>query len=180
MTIRKISHEQIKANKPSVPEVQTKPRHDFYILCDNIRSLHNVGAIFRTADGCFAKKIFLCGMTGFPPRKEIAKTALGACEVVPWEYHKNAADVVRDLKSNGVQIAALELTHDSQKYTGVTYQFPVCLVVGNEIEGVSDEVLKECDLAIDLPMYGRANSLNVATACGIAVYEILRQYEGAN
>jgi len=176
--IRKISHTQIKANKPSFDEIKRKPRNDFYILCDNIRSLHNVGAMFRTADGCFVKKIFLCGMTGFPPRKGIAKTALGASEVVPWEYHRNSVDIIKKLKKEKVQIIALELTHDSRKYTGITYQFPTCLVVGNEIEGVSDEVLAECDLAIDIPMYGRANSLNVATACGIAVYEMLRQYEG--
>ncbi len=116
-------------------------------------------------------------MTGFPPRKEISKTALGACDVVPWEYHKKSTDTIKKLKSEGVQIVALELTNESQRYTNIKYESPVCLVLGNEIDGVSDEALELCDAAVDIQMLGRANSLNVATACGIAVYEILRQYE---
>lgn len=176
--IEKISHQQITQNKPSIAEVNKLDRHPIYLLCDDVRSLHNVGALFRTCDGVLVEKIFLCGMTGFPPRKEIQKTALGACDVVPWEYHENPLEVIKELKNQNVQIVGLELTHQSVDYTteGI-YHFPTCLVLGNEIEGINDQVLKLCDLAIEIPMFGRANSLNVATACGIAIYEILRQYK---
>jgi tRNA G18 (ribose-2'-O)-methylase SpoU len=175
--IKKIPHTEIQATKPSIENVKKANRHKIALLCENIRSLHNVGAIFRTAEGALVEKIYLCGITGIPPRKEIEKTALGACDIVPWEYKENAADLARELKSKGYNLVALELTYQSVPYYEFECEFPVCLVVGNEVDGISDELLAECDNAIDIPMRGRANSLNVATACGIAVYELLRQYE---
>ncbi len=147
-----------------------------YVVLDNIRSLHNVGAIFRTADGILAGKLFLCGITGHPPRKEIEKAALGAIDVVPWEYSPSTKETLLKLKETGVKICALELTGDSIDFKKAEYSFPMALVIGNEVFGISDNVMHLVDMAISIPMLGRANSLNVSTAFGVAGYEILAQY----
>ncbi len=173
--MKKLSHEEIKSSKLSDADVAKKPRNEIYLLLDNIRSLHNVGAVFRTADAVLVKKIFLCGITGSPPRKEISKTALGAEELVPWEYADDAIEVIAELKKKGVQIVAVELAHGSINYVEAKYDFPVCFVLGHEVEGVSDEIMEEVDVAISLPMLGKANSLNVATCCGIILYDALNK-----
>lgn len=180
MKFRKLSADEILNTKKSPQEIRKMKRTPIYVILDNIRSLYNVGAIFRTSDGVMAEKIYLCGMTGMPPRKEIDKTSLGACEIVPWEYRKNAVDVIKELKEKGVQIVTLELTDPPNNYTDAEFNFPVALVIGHEIEGVKDEVMKLADISISIPMLGRANSLNVATAYGIAVYQILHKYQQAN
>ncbi len=143
----------------------------------NIRSIYNVGAMFRTCDALLAEKMFLCGITGHPPRKDIDKVALGAVETVPWEYEPSVVETLVKLKANGVKICALELTKQSLHYRKADYQFPMALVVGNEVTGISEEAIPYVDFAIDIPMLGRANSLNVATAFGIAAYEILFRFE---
>ena len=176
MKHRKLTPEEILATKKSPAEIRKMKRTPIYIILDNIRSLYNVGAIFRTADGVMAEKIYLCGMTGIPPRREIEKTSLGACEVVPWEYRKKAVDVVRELKEQRVEIVTLELTDPPNNYSDTEFTFPTALVIGHEIEGVSDEVMELSDKSISIPMLGRANSLNVATAFGIAVYQMLNKY----
>ena len=173
-----MSHEEIKESKPSIEETQKKERSNFYLLLDNIRSLYNVGAIFRTSDAVLVKKVFLTGITGSPPRKEITKTALGAEELVPWEYHEEAVEVIKKLKADGVKIVAVELAHEAKHYLEADYDFPVCFVLGHEVEGISDEVMELVDLSIYLPMLGRANSLNVATCYGIIVYDALNKLNG--
>ncbi|MFC1599618.1 RNA methyltransferase [Patescibacteria group bacterium] len=177
MKQRKLTPEEILRTKRSIKDIKKQPRMPIYVVLDNIRSLYNVGAIFRTSDGVMAEKIYLCGMTGMPPRREITKTSLGACETVPWEYRKNAVDVVKELKKQGVQIVTLELTDPPTHYADADFDYPVCLVIGHEIEGVSEEVMELSDKAISIPMLGRANSLNVATAYGIAVYQLLNKYQ---
>ncbi len=173
--MKKLKHEEILKIKPSIKEVGKKKRSQLFALLDNVRSLHNVGAIFRTSDAILLEKLYLCGITGYPPRKEISKTALGAEEVVPFEYSENAVDVIRELKGKGVKIAAVELAHGGKQYDEVDYDFPVCFVFGHEVEGISDEVMEYVDMAIEIPMLGRANSLNVATCYGIIMYEALKQ-----
>lgn len=111
------------------------------------------------------------------PRGEIDKAALGATDVVPWEYCRDCPSVLKKMKSENFLLTALELTHQSISYCKAHYSYPFCLVVGNEVTGISEESLKLCDMAIDIPMLGRANSLNVATAFGISLFEILRQYK---
>ncbi|MBA4336568.1 RNA methyltransferase [bacterium] len=177
MNQRKLSPEEILETKKSVDEIRALPRTPIVTVLDNIRSLYNVGAMFRTSDGFLAEKIYLCGMTGMPPRKEIEKTSLGACDTVPWEYRKDAATVVRELKEKGYQIVALELTDPPRHYAEAQFSFPAALIVGHEINGVSDEVMDLVDLSISIPMLGRANSLNVATAYGIAAYQMLYKYQ---
>lgn len=174
---RKLGHQEIQESKPSIKEVQKFKRMPLYLIFDNIRSLYNVGAMFRTADAVLAQKIYLCGITGYPPRKEIDKVALGAVEVVPWEYRSNAVEVVTELKKEGVTICALELTEPTEHFKKADYPFPLALIIGNEIEGVDEKLMSMIDMAVSIPMMGRANSLNVATALGVVAYEILFQYE---
>jgi tRNA G18 (ribose-2'-O)-methylase SpoU len=177
MKQRKLTPEEILRTKRSIKETKEQPRMPIYVVLDNIRSLYNVGAIFRTSDGVMAEKIYLCGMTGMPPRREITKTSLGACETVPWEYREKAATIVKELKEQGVQIVTLELTDPPNHYAKTEFDYPVALVIGHEINGVSDEVMKLSDKSISIPMLGLANSLNVATAYGIAVYQVLNKYQ---
>lgn len=169
--------EEILQSKKSVEEIRTLPRTPIVTVLDNIRSLYNVGAMFRTSDGAMIEKMYLCGMTGIPPRREISKTSLGACETVPWEYRSSAADIVSELKEKGYQIVALELTDPPVHYAEAPFSFPSALVVGHEINGVSEDVIKQADFSISLPMLGMANSLNVATAYGIATYQMLNRYQ---
>lgn len=145
-----------------------------YALVENVRSLYNVGAIFRTADGAGVSKIFLSGITGCPPHREIRKVALGAEENVTWEYVPNAVPFLKKLKEEGVQIVVLEATDSSVLYHEAEYRFPLCLVVGHEYNGVSPEAIELADLLIRIPMKGEKISLNVSVAFGIAVYEILK------
>lgn len=176
MKLVKITPQEILSQKPSVQEMRLRKRTPIYAVFDNIRSLYNVGAMFRTSDAALVSKVFLIGATGIPPRKEIDKSALGATDVVTWEYCPDGISAIKNLKKLGVQILALELTRQSIPYFAMEYKFPVAVVVGNEVGGISEEILELCDASIDIPMLGRANSLNVATAYGIAVFEILNQF----
>lgn len=147
----------------------------FYVVCPDIRSLYNVGAIFRTADALGVSKLFLCGYTGCPPRKEIYKVALGAERAVPWEHHEQAWRVVDRLKAQGVRIVALEKTSHSLSLLEFEPQYPLALVVGNEVDGVPQSVLGRADATVHLPMYGVKGSLNVAVAFGAAGYLLARK-----
>ena len=173
--MKKLSHEEIQNSKPSVEEVKTKPRTEVYLLLENIRSLHNVGAIFRTADAVLVKEVILCGITGQPPRKEISKTALGAEELVPWKYFDESEEAVEYLKAKDLEVVAVEIAKDAELYSEAKISKPVCFVLGHEVEGITDELMEHVDRAIYLPMLGRANSLNVATCCGIVLYDALRK-----
>jgi len=146
-----------------------------YTLVENVRSLYNVGAIFRSADGAGVAKIYLTGITGCPPHREIRKVALGAEDVVPWEYHESALQLIRRLKRTGVHIVALETAENSKPFDAVTYRFPLCLVIGHEFNGISEEVLHEADQTVHIPMRGKKISLNVSVAFGVAAYEIMKQ-----
>jgi len=173
--MKKLSHKEILKTKPSVSKVKKKKRNPIYVILDNVRSLYNVGAIFRTSDAVLVEKIYLCGITGCPPRKEISKTALGAEELVPWEYSESVVKVVKELKKKGVEIVAVEIAHKAEVYYKADYDFPVCFVLGHEVNGVADNVMKLVDRAVKIPMLGRANSLNVATAYGVIVYDALEK-----
>jgi len=153
-------------------------KKNIYLILDNLRSAHNVGAIFRTADATRVKKIFLCGITPTPSEEKqgnrrVKKASVGADKFVKWSYVKNIKAKIEKLKKQGVSIVALEQTPESINYCQAKYNFPLALVIGNEIEGVGESVLKLADQKIEIPMYGKKNSLNVATATGIALYKIL-------
>lgn len=173
--MRKLSHPELVARQKNR---QQEPLLPFSVLLNNIRSLYNVGSIFRTADGIGVEKIWACGITGFPPDSQISKTALGAEERVLWEYRKDACSVLRELKTQGYQIVLLEQLTESIPYQSYEPVAPVCLVVGNEIDGVSEELVSLCDKTVEIEMAGLKNSLNVAVAFGIAGYHICNRMRG--
>jgi len=146
------------------------------VLLDNVRSLYNVGAFFRTADAAGIARLFLCGITGRPPKRAIGKTALGAEETVPWEHSWETLPVLQGMRTRGVEIAAIETTVHAVDLFDWTPRFPVCVVFGHEVEGIRPEVAELCDTHVRIPMLGRKHSLNVATAGGVVIYELLRKY----
>jgi tRNA G18 (ribose-2'-O)-methylase SpoU len=146
---------------------------EIYLILHNIRSTFNVGSIFRTADAAGIKKICLCGYTPTPDNQKVAKTSLGAERYVPWEYHKQTWRLLRKLSADGIQIVALEQTKKSVDYRQFKPKFPIALMVGNEVKGLSKKILARADKIIAIPMYGNKESLNVAVATGIAVYKII-------
>jgi tRNA G18 (ribose-2'-O)-methylase SpoU len=141
-----------------------------------VRSLYNVGAFFRAADGVGLEKLFLSGITAHPPKKGITKTALGAEQVVAWEHDWDALRIAQDLRGQGYTIAAIETSLHSVDLFEWQPKFPVCVVFGNEVEGLRPELLAMADTYVRIPMLGHKTSLNVATAAGIVLYELLRKY----
>ncbi len=178
--MKKHDHETIKGARPSEAFLITQKRRDIYVIADNIRSLHNVGSLFRTSEAAGIKKLYLVGITACPPRKEISKTAIGAEENVPWEYHKNIIPLLKYFKSQNIPILVLEHTDSSKEFQNIDYPFPICLIVGNEVDGISEEVMDYADIAVEIPMFGMKQSLNVSVAYGIMLYELLRQLGNTN
>lgn len=144
----------------------------FYLILPDIRSCHNVGAMFRTADACEVDKLFLVGYTSHPPKIQIDKVSLGAEKWMPWEAKKDLKKLILSLKKKGFQIVALEKTADSEELKNLKVEKDVALIVGNEVDGVIEEILKICDNISHIPMHGKKESLNVSIAAGIAMYEI--------
>jgi tRNA G18 (ribose-2'-O)-methylase SpoU len=163
----------------SLDEFKSAKKLPVCIVLDNIRSLHNVGSVFRTADAFRIEKIFLTGITGTPPHREIHKTALGATDSVQWEYHAETAAIVSRLKSEGYDIVVVEQTTEStllpdfNPENGKKY----CLVFGNEINGVSEAAIDLADVAIEIPQEGTKHSLNISVCAGIVAWEIFKKYQ---
>lgn len=149
------------------------------VLLDNIRSLYNVGAFFRTADGAGAERLILSGITGCPPNNAITKTALGAQESVAWERVSDPRTRLDQLREAGYEAAAVETAPHAVDLFDWKPCFPVCLLFGNEVDGVRPELLDRCDVFVRIPMLGVKHSLNVATAGGVVLYELLRKYRHA-
>lgn len=146
------------------------------VLLDNFRSLYNVGSMFRTADAAGIEGLLLCGITGTPPQKGIAKTALGAEDVVRWQHRESALEAALSCRARDYEIAVLETSLRSVDLFDWVPRFPVCLVLGNELEGVAPDLLETADTHVRIPMLGYKHSLNVATAGGVVLYELLRKY----
>jgi|SRR5215469_9736812 len=146
------------------------------VLLDNVRSMYNIGAFFRAADGVGLQRICLCGITAHPPKKAITKTALGAEEVVPWEHDWDAVALAERMRSAGFELAAIETSPQSVDLFDWKPRFPVCVAFGNEVEGLNLSLLQLADTHVRIPMLGTKTSLNVATAAGIVLYELLRKY----
>ncbi len=171
--MRKLSHEELLVRQKRTQE--NERCLPFCAVLNNIRSLYNVGSVFRTADGAGLEKLYLCGITGCPPDNQISKTALGAEKKITWEYRKNAAELLTELKSLGYRIVFLEQLDNSIPYQDYKPTGAVCLVLGNEVSGVSDELVKLCDETVEIEMSGLKNSLNVSVAFGIVAYHIRNQ-----
>lgn len=147
------------------------------LLLDNVRSLHNVGSAFRTADAFACEKIYLAGITGQPPHREIHKTALGATDSVSWEYSSSSGEIANKLKKDGYRIIVVEQTTESITLNTLTIlpTEKICLVFGNEINGVSEEVIALADTAVEIPQAGTKHSLNISVCVGIVCWELFRR-----
>jgi 23S rRNA (guanosine2251-2'-O)-methyltransferase len=161
-------------NRKNLEEYKQAAKLQLVVVLDNLRSMYNVGSIFRTADAFLVKKIILCGITPQPPHREIHKTALGSTESVEWIYYKEIADAVGDLKKQGFQIIGVEQTDETLPLNDFTVDTPgkYALVLGNEINGISDEVMPLLDLCLEIPQYGTKHSLNVSVVAGIVIHYI--------
>ncbi len=180
-SMRKLTHDEIASKRVSKESIHTIERIPVVVIVDNVRSLYNIGSIFRTSDGATIQKLVLTGFTPYPPRKEIDKTALGATESVPWEYIHSPVEAAQKYKAMGYNLLCLEQTDKSIHYYNLHKgYFPLCLVIGNEINGVSKSVIDLCDIAIDIPMYGIKQSLNVAVAYGIALFELCKIWKSGS
>ena len=146
------------------------------ILLDNVRSMYNVGAFFRTGDAARIEKLCLCGITSHPPQRAISKTALGAEDTVAWEHSWEAAPLLTAMRDRGYEIAAVETTIHAVDLFDWKPRFPLCVVFGHEVDGIRPEVSAMCDTHVRIPMLGTKHSLNVATAGGVVIYELLRKY----
>jgi tRNA G18 (ribose-2'-O)-methylase SpoU len=193
--MRKLAMDEL--NRLSVNEFRQSEKMPIIVVLDNIRSMHNVGSVFRTADAFLVQGIYLCGFTPQPPHRDIHKTALGATETVEWAYFDSAVSAVVALKEAGYAVFAIEQTEGSvplqefcQRWTGAAegavaaaYQGaaggsgPLAVVFGNEVEGVSAEALALCDGAIEIPQWGMKHSLNISVAAGIVLWELVRDYK---
>lgn len=146
------------------------------VLLDNLRSAFNVGSFFRSADAASIERLVLAGITSYPPNKGLLKTSLGAENTVAWQYVENASEEVVALRASGYELAVIETGPHSVDLFDWQPQFPVCVIFGNEIGGVTPELVALCDTYVSIPMLGLKHSLNVATAGGIVMYELLRKY----
>ncbi len=174
--IDKLRVKETKTNQSANRDLSFAPQGHFQVLLEDIRSLWNVGSIFRTADAVGISNLYICGITGCPPKREISKTALGAQEEIPWIYSCQTLPAVNLLKKNGVTIIGLERNHYSVDLVKLLKEQkikkPFCLALGNEVAGLSPELMLNCDYLCDLPMRGKKESLNVASAFAVAAYFI--------
>lgn len=168
----KLSMQQL--GRISVDEYKSSEKSPLIIIADNVRSMHNVGSIFRTSDAFLVEKIYLCGITPTPPHREIQKTALGATESVDWQYAENTLDVVNQLKKEGWTILALEQTTNSVMLDDLKVEKgeKIAIVLGNEVEGVNQEVINLCNKAVEIPQFGTKHSFNVSVSCGIMLWQV--------
>jgi tRNA G18 (ribose-2'-O)-methylase SpoU len=153
-----------------------EPHLPVAVLLDNVRSMYNVGAFFRAADGVRLQKLCLCGITAHPPKKAISKTALGAEETVPWEHDWDAVKMAERLRNNGYEIVAIETSPNAIDLFEWQPKFPLCVAFGHEVDGLRPELLEMATTHVRIPMFGHKKSLNVATAGGVVMYELLRKY----
>ena len=172
----KRTNDELKADRPTLDEVKGIPRLPISILVENVRSVHNVGSIFRSADGFGAEMIYLTGYTAFPPRQDLSKTALGAEKAVPWKHFEHSIDAAKHVLSKGISLVLLEQTKTSKSIYDINWSFPVCFIVGNEASGVSEELSKIATVHAEIPMRGVKQSLNVSVATGVAGYEFSKIY----
>ena len=173
----KRTNDELKADRPTLGEVKQIPRLPISILVENVRSVYNVGSIFRSADGFGAEKIYLTGYTAYPPREDLHKTALGAEEAVPWEHFENPLNAAKAIKAQGIKLILLEQTTSSVDIYSISEsEFPLCFIVGNEVTGVSEDLSTMADFHVEIPMRGVKQSLNVSVSTGVAGYEFSRIY----
>lgn len=174
MTLKLTTEEM---HRLTVEEFRASEKLPLTVVLDNVRSLNNIGSVFRTSDAFRVEHIALCGITATPPHREIHKTALGAEESVEWSYHEDTVACVQELKARGYMVYAVEIAHDSMKLGAdeVATDKPVAIVFGNEIDGVQETVMELCDGFLEIPQGGTKHSLNVSCAAAIVIWEMYKQ-----
>lgn len=173
--MRKLKNEEL--GRLSIEDFKTTEKIPVVLILDNVRSLNNVGSAFRTADAFLIEKIYLCGITGTPPHREINKTALGATDAVDWEYHKNTLELVKTLKEEGYTVYSIEQAEKSTYLDRFRPQAGdrIACVFGNEVFGVDQMVVDASDGCLEIPQYGTKHSLNISVSIGIVVWDIFNK-----
>jgi tRNA G18 (ribose-2'-O)-methylase SpoU len=176
--MRKLKNSEL--DRLSVNDFKQVEKTPLIIILDNIRSLNNIGSVFRTSDAFLIEKIYLCGITATPPHKDIHKTALGSTETVAWEYVENTKTLVDKLKAEGVKICAIEQAENATMLNDFTPNphTTYALVFGNEVKGVAQEVVSASDLVIEIPQYGTKHSLNISVSVGVVVWDLFCKLKG--
>ena len=170
--MRKLKNSELE--RLNVEEFKQSKKTPLIVVLDNVRSLNNIGSVFRTSDAFLVEKIYLCGITATPPHKDIHKTALGSTETVEWEYVENIMDLVNRLKSDNIKVISIEqaenatMLNDFQPAHNITY----ALVFGNEVKGVKQEVVSASDLVLEIPQFGTKHSLNISVSAGVVVWDV--------
>lgn len=174
--MQKIKNEDL--GRKTIEEFKQSAKTPIVIVLDNIRSLNNVGSAFRTSDAFLIENLYLCGLTGTPPNKEIEKTALGATDTVNWKHFATTIEAVNDLKQNGYKVYAIEQVEKSIMLQNFNYtkNEKLALVFGNEVYGVEQEVIDICNGSIEIPQLGTKHSLNISVSLGIVVWELAKKY----
>ncbi|WP_298521037.1 RNA methyltransferase [uncultured Kordia sp.] len=173
--MRKLKNSEL--NRLSVDEFKSSEKTSIIVILDNIRSLNNIGSVFRTSDAFLIEKIYLCGITAKPPHKDIHRTALGSTESVAWEYREDTLALVKELQGNKVKIASIEqaenatMLHEFAPEKSNTY----ALVFGNEVKGVQQEVVSASDYVIEIPQFGTKHSLNISVSAGVVLWDVFRK-----
>lgn len=177
MQNRKLKNSEL--NRIDIETFKKVDKTPIIIILDNIRSLNNIGSVFRTADAFAIKKVYLCGITATPPHKDIQKTALGATESILWEYAENTLDVVNSLQEKGVTVAAIEQAAKAQWLQDVVMQKDkvIAVVFGNEVKGVQQSVVDACDTVIEIPQKGTKHSLNISVSAGVVLWDLFYKWE---
>lgn len=171
----KLKAKALRKTKPTPETFKTIKRNPIYLVLDRVIDTYNIGSLFRLSDAIAAEKMYICGDTEYPPNSRIHKAAVGTEEWVPWEKRDSTLETIKQLKSNGVQIIAIEQSDKSLPYSliGTRAEFPCAIVIGNETDGISKEVLDESDYIFELPMFGINNSLNVWGSAAVAAYKVV-------
>ena len=168
---RKLKNQEL--GRTSIDEYKSVEKHRLTVILDNIRSLNNIGSVFRTSDAFLVEQIYLCGITAQPPHRDIQKTALGATESVNWSYFENTASAVHQLKDEGYEIIAIEQTEECVPLNTFTFskEKRYAIVLGNEVKGVAQEIVDLCDLSVEIPQFGTKHSLNISVATGVVLWQ---------
>ena len=175
--MRKLRNNEL--GRISVSTFKKTTKTPIIVVLDNIRSLNNVGAVFRTSDAFLIEKIYLCGITATPPHREIHKTALGATESVDWEYKENTLALVNELKLQGVVVAAIEQAENSVMLDEFSLDATkkIAIVLGNEVKGVQQEVVSTADYCVEIPQKGTKHSLNISVSCGVVLWDLYQKFQ---
>ncbi|TYB78352.1 RNA methyltransferase [Bizionia myxarmorum] len=178
--MRKLKNSEL--DRLSVDEFKESKKTPIIIILDNIRSLNNIGSVFRTSDAFLIEKIYLCGITAQPPHKDIHKTALGSTDTVAWEYAENTLDVVSKLQAENVKICAIEQAENATMLNDFSPELNTkyALVFGNEVKGVAQAVVNASDMVLEIPQYGTKHSLNISVSCGVVIWDVFSKIKLKN